>query len=168
MAKTISPKLPILIVGAGPAGLALAQGLRKRQVPYRVFERDQDSSARGQGWAVAIQEARQPLLNNIPDDLPPMETVSHLYNVGLKGSVAAYNGISGEQVYGRDEGDTFLRADRLKLRDWLLNNIDVEWNKRFDKYVEDEAGVRVYFKDGTSARGCALVGAEGYNSESKN
>lgn len=47
--------LPILIIGAGPGGLALAQSLRKRNVKFRIFERDFGKEARVQGWAVALQ-----------------------------------------------------------------------------------------------------------------
>jgi 2-polyprenyl-6-methoxyphenol hydroxylase-like FAD-dependent oxidoreductase len=44
----------VLIVGAGTGGLTLAQNLRKQGISYEIFERDVDSNARFQGWAIAL------------------------------------------------------------------------------------------------------------------
>lgn len=44
----------VLIIGAGPGGLALAQILRRYNVAYEIFERDDSQRGRKQGWAVAL------------------------------------------------------------------------------------------------------------------
>jgi 2-polyprenyl-6-methoxyphenol hydroxylase-like FAD-dependent oxidoreductase len=44
----------VLIVGAGPGGLLLAQFLRGQGIPYAIFERDEELDSRAQGWAVAL------------------------------------------------------------------------------------------------------------------
>lgn len=46
----------VLIIGAGPGGLALAQILRRYGIPYEIFERDDSQRGRKQGWAVALIE----------------------------------------------------------------------------------------------------------------
>jgi 2-polyprenyl-6-methoxyphenol hydroxylase-like FAD-dependent oxidoreductase len=46
----------VLIIGAGPGGLALAQILRKQGVPFEIFERENSLQDRRQGWAVALME----------------------------------------------------------------------------------------------------------------
>lgn len=163
MGIKVTPDLPILIAGAGPGGLALAQGLRKRGIPFRVFERDADGAARGQGWAVALQWTIPELRDSVPDDLPPLNTVSHLYHLGLKTEVAPFIS-GGPDLPRREEGDDFLRADRLKLREWLSNHINVEWNKNFKTFEETKDSVKVTFEDGTTAEGCALIGADGAKS----
>lgn len=58
----------------------------------------------------------------------------------------------------------FIRADRAKLREWLLTNINIHWGKRFTHYGQDDSGVTAYFDDGTSYSGDVLVGADGINS----
>lgn len=44
----------VLIVGAGLAGLTLAQSLRQQGMTFDIFERDESIDARGGGWAIAI------------------------------------------------------------------------------------------------------------------
>ena len=44
----------VLIVGAGLAGLALAQALRKQGITFEIYERDANVHARFQGWAIAL------------------------------------------------------------------------------------------------------------------
>lgn len=46
----------VLIVGAGPGGLVLAQILRRHIIPFEIFERDVERNTRSQGWAVALVE----------------------------------------------------------------------------------------------------------------
>lgn len=46
----------ILIVGAGLAGLALAQILKSNGISFQIFERDQAPNSRLQGWAVALTQ----------------------------------------------------------------------------------------------------------------
>ena len=155
-----SPELPILIAGAGPAGLALAQQLRKRKIPFRIFDRDNSVASRGQGWAVALQWVIPELRASLPDDLPPIKTVGHLYEQDLLSELVAYVG-DGHEVYRKEQGDDFLRADRAKLRAYLATHIDVEWNKKLLKFIESEGVVEAEFEDGSKAKGCALIGAEG-------
>ena len=44
----------VLIVGAGVGGLSLAQSLRRQGISFEIFERDNDSESRFQGWAIAM------------------------------------------------------------------------------------------------------------------
>jgi len=45
-----------LIIGAGIAGLTLAQSLRKQGVPFEIFERDLSDASREQGYALGLYE----------------------------------------------------------------------------------------------------------------
>lgn len=62
------------------------------------------------------------------------------------------------------ESDYILRCRREGLRDYLWQHIPVQTEKQFIHYKEDDNGVTAYFKDGTSATGAMLVGADGAGS----
>lgn len=49
-----SRKPHVLIVGAGLGGLTLAQALRKHEISFEIFERDESPDARQQGWAIGL------------------------------------------------------------------------------------------------------------------
>jgi 2-polyprenyl-6-methoxyphenol hydroxylase-like FAD-dependent oxidoreductase len=57
-----------------------------------------------------------------------------------------------------------VRAERLRLRNWLATNIPVQWGKRVMRIEHSDEGVSMDFEDGTSAKGDILVGADGINS----
>jgi 2-polyprenyl-6-methoxyphenol hydroxylase-like FAD-dependent oxidoreductase len=57
-----------------------------------------------------------------------------------------------------------LRANRLRLRQWLATQIPIQWGKRLIRIKEELNGSIAYFEDGTSARGQVIVGADGVNS----
>ena len=45
---------PILVIGAGVSGLALANGLQKYKIPFKLFERDLSHAYRAQGYRLRI------------------------------------------------------------------------------------------------------------------
>lgn len=53
----IDDRNKVLIIGAGPGGLVLAQVLRRHNIPFEIFERDLERNTRSQGWAVALVES---------------------------------------------------------------------------------------------------------------
>jgi len=61
----------------------------------------------------------------------------------------------------------FIPTYRDRLRDLLLEGIDVQWGKKCIGYDEDEEGVCAIFEDGSRVRGDFLIGADGINSPSK-
>src|SRR5215470_8854475 len=65
--------LHILIIGGGPGGLCLAQGLKKKGVSFGVYERDRSPTSRLQGYRVHINPTGSKALHQC---LP-----EHLYEV---------------------------------------------------------------------------------------
>ncbi|KAJ7808889.1 hypothetical protein B0H14DRAFT_3760875 [Mycena olivaceomarginata] len=49
------PADEVLIIGAGVGGLCLAQGLARRGIPFRVFERDASLSSKSQGYRFRLE-----------------------------------------------------------------------------------------------------------------
>ncbi|KAG5998607.1 hypothetical protein E4U52_007100 [Claviceps spartinae] len=176
---------PILICGAGVVGLTLAHGLKKANIPFQIYERDEHIDARGHGWAITIHWALPFLV-----DLLDVDTVARLEDVQVDPEV------------GRNDNGNFLflnldtletkfrippnkrrRLNREKLRKVLLQGVAdrVQWGKRLrdvqmlsdgegGKEGEVEADgrlVRVTFSDGSSTNGSLLVGADGSNSDTR-
>lgn len=52
-----SPRLPVLIIGAGIGGLTLAHSLAKHDIPYRLFERDAEPFSRTQGYRFTLNKS---------------------------------------------------------------------------------------------------------------
>ncbi|KAG6157686.1 hypothetical protein E4U26_005355 [Claviceps purpurea] len=172
---------PILICGAGVVGLTLAHGLKKANIPFQIYERDEHIDARGHGWAITIHWALPFLV-----DLLDGDTVARLEDVQVDPEV------------GRNDNGNFLflnletletkfrippnkrrRLNREKLRKVLLQGVAdrVQWGKRLRdvQVLSDREGVveadgrlvRVNFSDGSSADGSLLVGADGSNSDTR-
>ena len=109
------------------------------------------------------------LLGLTPDDMPSFDHVSLGYDFGMEAEFAYYNAFTGEEKMrlSHSKEKPFLRSDRSKVRLWLMHNLNINWGKQFVRYVEEPNGVTAYFKDGTTARGDLLVGADGVNSKGR-
>ncbi|KAI9154779.1 FAD/NAD(P)-binding domain-containing protein [Paramyrothecium foliicola] len=159
----------VLIVGAGPGGLLLAQFLRGQGIPYEIFERDEKLDSRAQGWAVALIACLPDIYELLPKDIGDFEWVSVNHGNDDNDSMALYDGITGELHWkfggvAKGEQGYLLRASRTKMRQLFWEKANVVTGKEFTHYEEDESGVTVFFKDGSSARGGILVGADGARS----
>ncbi|KAI0468243.1 FAD/NAD(P)-binding domain-containing protein [Xylaria cf. heliscus] len=153
----------VLIVGAGLSGLTLAQCLRKRGIPFEIFDRDTDILAR-QGWAIAIHSIIDDLSFSFCPDMPPLrESTDHLLPLKLESQICFYG--HGERMTVENTPETpCLRVNRLLFRQWLATHIPIQWGKRLRRVEEEGECITVHFEDGTSASGDILVGADGVNS----
>lgn len=157
----------VLIIGAGMSGLTLAQQLKKHNISFTVFERDLDNDSRSQGWALSLFGEAYDLMHTLmPPELGPVEQTSHLLPLDLPPQFSFYDITRPEFRVGvvADDGLKVVRANRRRMRDWLMQNIDVQFNKRLQRVEEHGDKVTAYFEDGTSATGDFLVGAEGTRS----
>ncbi|KAI1263663.1 hypothetical protein F5Y18DRAFT_124047 [Xylariaceae sp. FL1019] len=170
-------QLPILIVGAGPSGLTLAQSLRRLDIPFRLFERDAKTFSRPQGYRIRLVDGAKSLKAVVPADVAALFDAScGDVMKGLKridaGTGASLGGRPGGPLAGPPGrammGPDPKTVDRGVLRKVLLSGIEdtVEFGKTFDRYEidEDQECVTAFFDDGTSAKGRFLVGAEGRSS----
>ncbi|KAK1489737.1 early conidial development-2 [Colletotrichum cuscutae] len=158
----------VLIIGAGLSGLTLAQILRKNNISFSIFERDSRADARAQGWAIALHG---PLLAELsasmPADLGPIEQTNHLSPLDhIPAQFVFYDVSKPSWRVGvtDDETGKIVRANRQRLRDWLLQHLPVQFNKRLVRLEERDDKVVAHFEDGSSETGNILVGAEGSRS----
>ncbi|OKL57914.1 hypothetical protein UA08_06384 [Talaromyces atroroseus] len=163
----MSTEPTVLIIGGGLGGLTLGQILRKKNIPFRIFDRDASPAARSQGWCLTLHFILNELKSELPEDIIPLlDTTSHLHNYGTDSDAAIIEGVTGEEELhlGPKEGRPFVRANRVRLREVLATNLIVEYDKYFQHYEETASGITAHFADGTVATGDILVGADGAHS----
>lgn len=95
--------------------------------------------------------------------------MSHLYEYGTDCDAAILSGVDGTETMhlAPAENRPFVRADRAKLKALLATNLNVEYDKYFQRYEHTASDVTAYFADGTVAKGDILVGADGAHSLGK-
>ena len=96
----ITSQQPVLILGAGISGLALAQGLLKTNIPFRIYERDTRFNLRAQGYRVRIQgpgiEALQSVLS--PELFSRLEASCAINAQGGVGAGTKLNALNAEEM----------------------------------------------------------------------
>ncbi|KAF5877511.1 putative cercosporin toxin biosynthesis protein [Botrytis fragariae] len=165
----------VLIAGAGLGGLCLAQGLKKAGIDFHVYERDQASDYRLQGYRIRIHsEGTDALQQCLPDDIYQLfEDTCAEMRLG-PGSQA--DPLTGDilppqpQQLGKGPPPMFRNArtvDRRVFRDVLLTGLEnhVSFGKEFSHYSTNNSdAITITFSDRTSAAGTLLIGADGVHS----
>lgn len=164
MAGSSTPGLPVLIIGGGVAGLALAQGLRLRSIPFRLFERyPQSHSSQGHRFHIS-KEGHDALLSVLSADLRDL-----LRRTAPDGSPFTPRYVDARKLEFPEPtpaGADTLAVDRPWIR--LLTSLDIEdaieYEKEFESYEVVDDQVLARFTDGSLVHGRLLVGADGIRS----
>jgi 2-polyprenyl-6-methoxyphenol hydroxylase-like FAD-dependent oxidoreductase len=165
----------IIIIGAGVGGLAVAQGLKRRNISFSVHERDIRLDARRQGNRIKIAgDLKAKLLDLMtPDAFRVMEETCALTALGETNLNATTGAILACRRGRLPAGvPPPLTADRGLLRTALMTGISqhVHFGQQFERYEEvvaeepGKAAVRVFFADGSTRLGTFLLGADGSHS----
>ncbi|CAG8981829.1 hypothetical protein HYALB_00013992 [Hymenoscyphus albidus] len=161
-----SPTDPVLIIGAGISGLALAQGLRLNSIPFRLFELRPRSHG-SQGHRLRISPETVTALDSI---LLP-QSKSLFYQTGAeKGAFQPRYVAAKEFVFPSPTPASHSQGipiDRTWLRNLMMLGVDdaIEFEKELTSYeVIENDKVCVSFDDGSWATGCFLVAADGVRS----
>jgi len=181
----------ILIIGGGIGGLALAQGLKKHNISFTLFERDASPISRAQGYRLRIAGDGALSLHECLDDelwslfertCAEMRRGGCRFNAidGSESSLFGPGGVHGEGggppgppqrgAFGIVKEDESVKmgytADRTILRALLLlgQEGNVKFGKSLTKYEVTDTRVVAFFSDGTSEQGTSLVGADGVTS----
>lgn len=130
-----SENLPVLIVGSGPSGLLLAQSLRRRGIPFRIFEKDVDFTYRGVGWGLTLNWALPILRDLMPDGLGEPENVRNMAGVdriaveiGANSQFPYYDLMTAERLSAAPllPETALSRVTRERLRSLLATDIEIE------------------------------------------
>ncbi|KAI0456322.1 FAD/NAD(P)-binding domain-containing protein [Xylaria acuta] len=165
-----SPR-PIIIIGAGIVGLALAQGLKKEDIPFQIYERDETLDHRSAGWGITINWALEALESCLPREV-----------------FAKIDDVQVDPEQGRQDTGRFLfldlqtlrpryiippsprkRVSRSKFRRLLTEGLDIHWGKSLSSFAPyaDGDGVTATFTDGTKVHGAMLIATDGSNSKTR-
>jgi 2-polyprenyl-6-methoxyphenol hydroxylase-like FAD-dependent oxidoreductase len=166
-----SSDLPVMIIGAGTGGLALAHGLRRAGVPVQVFERDRTRTGGLQGYRVGISpNGVRALRSCLPPDLFATFVATTArdydgYNMFTE-QLARLVTIAADDLGPHDDVVKDYSVSRMTLRQVLLTGLEdvVTFDWRFTRFEDHGDRVTAFFDDGSSATGSLLVGADGANS----
>jgi 2-polyprenyl-6-methoxyphenol hydroxylase-like FAD-dependent oxidoreductase len=185
----------VLIIGGGLSGLCLAQGLKKQGIPFTIFERDQSTQSRAQGYRLRLVEGAEAIDYACSDELFTLvEKTCVPFGFGKGVRKNPVNGEALPSPFGSGRGPAGVpeapggpkgyrsqnefsgrvkhpfTVDRRLLRDVLMKDIEehVQFDAHFTHYTIESDGVTAHFKDGKSIKGRLLVGADGRMSKVKN
>ncbi|KAM3578370.1 hypothetical protein VKS41_009116 [Umbelopsis sp. WA50703] len=160
----------VIIVGGGLAGLVLAQGLKKNGIAYEIYERDESDSSRSQGLSLSIHWAL-PYIEKCMDAEQFQRIGEASVNPSNPDNVnfVIIDGPTGDVLLKLNAApntktNKTYRMSRKKLREFLGEGTDINWNKKFKEYELTDQGVTVRFEDGHETKGSLLVGADGAKS----
>ncbi|CAG8628173.1 7679_t:CDS:2, partial [Cetraspora pellucida] len=176
-------KIPtILIVGAGIGGLGFYHSIRKnldKKFNVKIFDREISPQDRWQGFNIYFNRkgitslfycTPSEVQSRFPEAMPdPIPTECH--TLALTDHVGRYLLYTPFQKVKNVYEIEPLKHDfagivtyRNKLRDILLEGVDIQWGKKCIGYEESDDGVWALFEDGTKEFGDLLIGADGINS----
>ena len=169
----------VAIVGGGVGGLALAIGLRRRNVPVHVYEAASAFEEVGLGLSIGPAAHRampliDPQIRNVYDHLVTTHADSpgyeHLRQTWFE-IVWATGPKTGQMLMdlkAPPSGQTTVRRT-----DFLATMVDLvppesrHFGKRLETLEEYATGVKLTFKDGTSATADVVIGCDGIKSKVK-
>ncbi|KAI1458415.1 FAD/NAD(P)-binding domain-containing protein [Annulohypoxylon moriforme] len=165
-----SAELPILIIGAGITGLAIASGLQQKGVPYIVFDKDPSLLPRNQrDWGIACHWAA-PLLASLAGDAKWSRVNSTLVdpNIPIREleQFPLYNGKTGELIT-QSPIPNLHRILRSRMRALIAEGLDIRYDKKLSdlEYSADGKTVTAIFEDGTKETGRLVIGTDGSQSK---
>lgn len=154
----------------GTTGLLVAQGLKKADISFEIFERETsaNSTERARDWSMALHWGSRNFNSCLPDEIltnirsiecDPYYEQEH----GVMPPLSFNDAQSGEALLVLPS-DGVRRVSRRKMRNLLSEGLHVQYNKRLASFTISDTTVRITFEDGTSTSGTHLVGADGAKS----
>ncbi|RAL06544.1 FAD-dependent oxidoreductase [Aspergillus homomorphus CBS 101889] len=165
----------VLIIGAGSTGLALAQGLKKKGIPFTVYEKDARPHARERNWTFGLHWGAEPLRKLVPAHVfSQIEAAQVDPHVATKDTdrLPFKNGATGELIM-HIESAKFYRLRRDKFRAMLLTDLapdhEIQRGKELADltYSLDGKTITAHFADNTSATGAILIATDGPHSRTR-
>lgn len=163
----------VAIIGAGLAGLALAQALNRNGIGFDIYERDPSANSRIQGYRLRIDaEGQQALAELLPWDLHRLirQTASQAATSGrfLTPQLEEATHRAPESWHQGSEREDFdLSVNRQTLREILMCGIagNIHFGCKLERYrVLEDGCVWLLFENSDPVICDVLVGADGVHS----
>ncbi|CAG8601674.1 9485_t:CDS:2, partial [Ambispora leptoticha] len=165
-------------------GLTLAQAIKKHhpeKFKVVVYERDKGPRSRWQGYHVIFhQKTSRHLISAIPQNIlsrinqitvnaAPRGKFSYCFIDEHSRIVAEHESEQAENIekLANLPPNSTLFLSRDRLRETLLEGIEIYWEKKCCGYEETDDGVWALFDDGSKIFGDYLVGCDGIHSQVK-
>ncbi|KAL5001015.1 hypothetical protein BDV10DRAFT_192501 [Aspergillus recurvatus] len=164
--------VPVLIVGAGSTGLALAQGLKKAGIPCIVVEKTAGIHAQPRDWNMGLHWGAESLQSLMPEAMwTRIQSIQVDPSTPTAESdcIKFLNGATGE-VMMAIPARKFYRLRRRKLRSLLAEGLDIRWDHKIAAidYSGDGKHATAYFDGQASITASLIVGADGARSTVRN
>ncbi|CAN9079461.1 unnamed protein product [Alternaria alternata] len=164
---SVDTNLKVIVIGAGkgPAGCALAHGLKKAGISFSIYDKGADVF-RHRHWAFTLGWARPYLFDLIPEELSKQINscqVDPYVDCEALGEdrIVIYNGQTREEAFAFPIPKA-REINIRRLRILLAERLNVSYGKSFSYYeMKDDGGVRVHFEDGSSDEGDIVIGVDG-------
>jgi salicylate hydroxylase len=161
----------ILIAGAGIGGLTAALACLRRGFDVDVYEQASELKEVGAGLQLSANGNRALYELGLEDELKRLSCEAtgkeiRLWNTGETWKLFDLGSVSVARY-----GYPYLTVYRPDLLQVLLDAVRalkpaaIRLNARCESFEQDDNGVTLRFSDGTSARGDALIGADGVHSK---
>ena len=146
------------------SGLALARSLKSSSITVKIFERDAAQTSRSQGFQLGLNGDGIRVLKAV--NMPHLDEVltknsQHSFVV-LDSKCKELMTVGGKPKNGKQD---MAIVNRWRLREFLSQDLDIDWNKKFVRYEEFPDKVVAHFEDGTTYSADLLIGADGASSK---
>lgn len=163
----------VAIIGAGIGGAALAAACLQRGIPFTLFERDDNFSARSQGYGLTLQQASKAIeglgIMALEDKVISTRHLVHTTDGKVIGEWGIRKWLQ-EEVKTTSKR-TNMHIARQSLRLELLNQLEshdtIQWGHQLIDFKENENGIDLNFLVNGELKACKadlVVGADGIRS----
>ena len=171
----------VAIVGGGIGGVALAVACLHRGIPFTLYERDRDFSARSQGYGLTLQQASKAIAGlgivSLDQGVVSTRHVVHNTDGTIVGEWGMRKWLDAEATHAPKRTNVHIARQSLRLA--LLEQLDahpqlheaVKWGHQLVNLHETATGVELSFAvegEIKTAQADLVVGADGIRSAVRN
>lgn len=148
---------PVAIAGMGIAGLALANGFEKAEIPYSIFDRHFNENQSGFGFLILENGLRALAALGLKTQFLKTANPLHYYSA-ISPDGTLLNSTKLESCYA------ISRTEMVRILSSGLKSKSVFKNKGLQNYTDTSNGVQLQFSTGETAESSFLFGCDGFHS----